>query len=41
VILFIAGRNLSLRAKFVIAGLTRNPGVVQHWIPDQVRDDSY
>ena len=26
--------------RFVIAGLTRNPGLVWHWIPDQVRDDS-
>ena len=25
---------------FVIAGLTRNPGVARHWIPDRVRDDS-
>ena len=24
---------------FVIAGLTRNPVVVWHWIPDRVRDD--
>ena len=24
---------------FVIAGLTRNPVVVWHWIPDPVRDD--
>ena len=30
---FIAGRW------FVIAGLTRNPVVVWHWIPDRVRDD--
>ncbi len=24
---------------FVIAGLTRNPVVAWHWIPDRVRDD--
>jgi hypothetical protein len=28
------------RYSMVIAGLTRNPVVAQHWIPDQVRDDS-
>ena len=30
---------LSLRALFVIAGLTRNPVAAWHWIPDRVRDD--
>jgi hypothetical protein len=25
----------------VIAGLTRNPVVARHWIPDQVRDDNF
>ena len=24
----------------VIAGLTRNPGMLWHWIPDRVRDDA-
>ena len=28
-----------MRHCFVIAGLTRNPVVVWHWIPDRVRDD--
>ena len=36
----IAGIRLSLRALSVIAGLTRNPVVAWHWIPDQVRDDN-
>ena len=31
--------SLMLRAGFVIAGLTRNPVVARHWIPDRVRDD--
>ena len=26
--------------RIVIAGLTRNPVVAEHWIPDQVRDDN-
>ena len=30
----IAGIRLSLRALSVIAGLTRNPVVAWHWIPD-------
>ena len=38
-----------IAAQFVIAGLTRNPVVAQHWIPDQslprarsgVRNDVY
>ena len=34
----IAGA-LVIADALVIAGLTRNPVVVQHWIPDQVRDD--
>ena len=25
----------------VIAGLTRNPVVAWHWIPDRVRDDNF
>ena len=42
------GYSMVIAAQFVIAGLTRNPVVAQHWIPDQslprarsgVRDDS-
>ncbi|MEI6601160.1 MAG: hypothetical protein WCN21_11830, partial [Comamonadaceae bacterium] len=33
--------GLLLRIRVVIAGLTRNPVVAWHWIPDQVRDDGY
>jgi len=36
----IAGRWFVMAGRwFVIAGLTRNPVVVWHWIPDRVRDD--
>ena len=35
----IAGA-LVIAGPIVIAGLTRNPVVVWHWIPDQVRDDN-
>ncbi len=28
-----------IAACLVIAGLTRNPWLARHWIPDQVRDD--
>ena len=29
------------RDDIVIAGLTRNPVVAWHWIPDRVRDDNF
>ena len=32
---------LSLRVPLSLRATTRNPVVVQHWIPDQVRDDSH
>ena len=35
------GYRIVIAGPIVIAGLTRNPVVVWHWIPDQVRDDSY
>ena len=33
------GYRIVIAGALVIAGLTRKPVVVQHWIPDQVRDD--
>ena len=33
------GYRIVIAGPIVIAGLTRNPVVVWHWIPDQVRDD--
>ena len=33
------GYRIVIAGALVIAGLTRNPVVVQYWIPDQVRDD--
>ena len=38
---FHCGPFQSLQAPSVIAGLTRNPVVAWHWIPDRVRDDKW